>query len=453
MKRKNVKRIAGALAAVMMMAVVATGCGNQGVSVEETSKVTGSEKETSKVASSEEESTEQTTNSSWVSEKPIEVSVMVAEHPNQAILNDAPAHEEIFKKTNVKLDFQTVPQADYAEKKNVVLASNNFADIIYLSGSGDLATYGTEGLFEPLMQYVNEETMPNFYKLWQENPELQKYLVDGELYGFPKIKRNESAAGTGPVIRMDLLEENNIPVPGTWDELLDALIQLKEIYPDSTPWAVRNGTNQLLWTTAYSLGSGRGMYYDYDEGKYIFGPASENFKEVLSFLNRAYEAGVLDPEYVTATGDSLSSKMCSGQSFFYEDNTGFCTSWTASLNELEGSEDAKLMVIPVLENSFGQRRAIGYAKVISGEFFAINAGADNIEEIIKLIDWMYSEEGSDISNYGVEGVSFEYDENGEPQYIEDYVMQYKDGEPDGTYATYASLGVSMLDFSLWSANT
>ncbi len=163
--------------------------------------------------------------------------------------------------------------------------------------------------------------------------------------------------------------------------------------------------------------------------------------------------GVLDPEFATATAEQMESKLSSGRSFFYLDNSGFGQNYTKTLRKMEGMEEAVLQIIPIPENSFGQRRAMAYASELPGRFYALNASADNKEEIIKFIDWMYSKEGSDISNYGVEGVSFEYDENGEPQFIEEYVMQFKDASPSDYYAIYADMGITKLDWCLWACNT
>ena len=397
-------------------------------------------------------------NESKISDKEITVSFLLMDSPTQPLKNFAPAQQEIFKRTNIKMDYQIVPSSSYKDKKSILLGTNNFPDIAYLQNMEDVVTYGSTGILEPLTQYINEETMPNFYKFWQEYPEMKKFLLDGELYVFPVIARDESANGFGPVIRKDLLEKHNIESPKTFDELLDVLVQLKEIYPDSIPWTGRNGTNQLLKTTAYMLGSGygnSGMYYDYDVngGSYVFGPASSNFKEVLSYLNKAFTLGVLDPEFATTTAEQFESKLSSGRSFFYLDNSGFGQNYTQSLRKLDGLQDATMQVLPILENAFGQNRAVSYAKDIAGRFYAVNASAKNKEEIIQLIDWLYSKEGSDISNYGVEGESFEYNEAGEPEFKQDFVMQYKDAQPSAYYSIYSDLGITKLNFSLWAMNT
>lgn len=444
--RKRRQAAAGMMAAVMAAGALLGGCSSEG-NTQDTKDA---------VSQTSAQGTGEADQSSWISEEPLEVSIMLSDNANQPLKADTPSHEEIFKKTNIKLDIQIVPSSSYEEKKNIVLGTNNFPDIIYIPNTTDIVTYGDSGVFEPLMQYVNEETMPNFYRFWEQYPEMSKYLLDGELYVFPVVAREEDANGFGPVIRTDLLEENGLETPETFEELLDVLIKLKEADPSSVPWTGRKGTTQLLKTTSYMLGSGYGndgIYYDFDEEKYVFGPASQKFKAVLDYLSRAYGAGVLDPEFATTTSEQMDSKLASGKSFFYLDNSGFGANYTKQLNKIEGYEDAMFQIIPIPENSFGQRRAVAYATELPGRFYAVNAKSEHKEEIIKFIDWMYSEEGSDISNYGVEGYSFEYNEAGEPEFKEDYVMQFKDAQPSDYYAVFADLGITKLDWCLWACNT
>lgn len=460
MKKSILKKTAALLAAAAMSASLLAGCAseNQG-SASSAESSTQSVSSVTDGGNASSEASAENEHPSWVSDTPIEVRIMLMDNANQPLANDTPAHNEIFNKTNVRIKLEIVPQSSYDDKKNIALSTNNFPDIVYLRGYTDISDYADEGIFEPLTQYINEETMPNFYKFWQQYPEMQRYMVDGEMYVFPGIAREETANGFGPVIRTDLLEENNIPIPNTFDELLDALAELKKIYPDSIPWACRQGTGQLLRTTAYMLGSGhgdngrgQGMYWDEDKGQYVYGPASEEFKTVLAYLNKAYEMGVLDPEYATTDANSLATNASGGKSFFFCDNSGFGQNYTNELRKIDGLENATFQIIPIPENSYGQRRAVAYGTTFT-KLFAVNAQAKNKEELIKFIDWMYSQEGSDITNYGVEGVSFRYNEAGEPEYIPEYVMQFKDASPSDYYAVYTDLGVTKLDWCLWACNT
>lgn len=395
--------------------------------------------------------------SSKISDKELTVTVLMTDSPSQPLINFAPAQQEIFKKTNIKLDYQIVPSSSYQDKKSVLLATNNFPDIVNVS-TQDVTSYASTGIFEPLLQYVNVDKMPNFYEFWKKYPEMSKYTTNQELYVFPVIQREETANGFAPVLRTDLLEKNNIATPKTFDELLEAMIQLKKIYPDSIPWTGRKGTSQLLKTTSYMLGSGygsNGIYYDFDVngGSYVFGPASPNFKAVLAYLNKAFTTGVLDQDFATTTAEQFESKLSSGKSFLFIDNSGFGINYTKSLRKIAGNENATMQIIPIPENSFGKSRAVSYAKDLPGRFYALNASSKNKETIVKFMDWMYSKEGSDISNYGVEGESFEYNAKGEPEFKKDFVMKYKEAKPSTYYAIYSALGVTKLNFSMYACNT
>lgn len=395
--------------------------------------------------------TEQT---SKISEKERVIKVMFGEHPNQPVKEFAPAQQEIFKKTNIKLDFEIVPSSNYEDKKKILLATNNLPDILKINNN-DVNDYGKMGIFLPLMDYVNND-MVYFKEKWDSIPDLIKVTLDGELYGFPVIARNEAKNGFGPVIRVDLLEKHNIEAPETFDELIDVLAQLKEIYPDSSPWSMRSGTVKNIQKVAYMLGSGygdNGIYYDYDVdgGRYVFGPATPEFKNVLSYLNKAYEAGVLDRDYAVATKQQWEEKLTSGKSFFFLDNSGFGLNYTNNLRKTD--PDAKFQVLPILANQDGARRAIFYATTFTGAMYGVSAKVKDPDTVIKFIDWMYSEEGSNISNFGVEGETFELDANGEPQFIESYVKDFVDAQPAPYYAIYSDLGITKLNFSLWACNT
>jgi len=461
MKKTKSKLLCLVLCLVMLM----PGCSKE--AVEETkssaaeatdSQKTEEKKETTETTETADTEVETERASLWFDEELV-ITILLPDNSNQPLINYAPAQEEIHKKTNVKLEYQIVPASSYTEKQSVLLATNNFPDVIKVT-NGDIRSYYSEGIFVPLMNYVNEETMPNFYKLWEQyNSKLCKYLVSDELYAFPTIQRDEARNGFGVVLRTDLLEANNLPIPATFDELIDTMAKLKEIYPNSIPYTGRKGTTQLLKTLSYMLGSGygsSGMYYDYDVdgGRYVFGPATQEFKEVLSFLNKCYEKGILDPDFATTTAEQFEYKMTTGQSFMFVDNSGFGQNYTNTLKTIIGMENGELQVIPVPENSFGQRRAVAYETVLADRLFAINSKAERVEDIVAFFDWLYSEEGSNITNYGVEGTSFQLDANGEPQFIEDYINSVDaTGFSSKYYAVYTDLGITKLNFSLWATNT
>jgi ABC-type glycerol-3-phosphate transport system substrate-binding protein len=257
------------------------------------------------------------------------------------------------------------------------------------------------------------------------------------------------------------LAKHNLPVPKSFDQLLDVLEALKKIYPDSRPWSTRNGTRQLLTTTAYMLGSGFGtpeyegdsvVYYDREKngGTYICGPATPEFKTVLKFFADAYRRGVLNPDYATDTADTFRARLNSGQSFFYNDNSSFAVDYTNVLRQT--IPDASLEFIPFMTNSYGQRRAISYTDDLRPVIFAMRKDIKNPDQVIQFIDWMYSDEGRAITNYGKEGVSFRYNAQHVPEFIPEYIDRFRN-QPSVYYAAFSDAGITCNNFSPIGGNT
>ncbi len=202
----------------------------------------------------------------------------------------------------------------------------------------------------------------------------------------------------------DLLEKYNLETPTTWDELLDVLIAIKAQEPNLIGMTNRKAgnttaTRKLLDCLAYPLGAGSSMYRDIDtDGKWHYGPATENFKEVLSYLNRMWEAGVLDPDYASMTKDLWTEKLSSGQAICTVDNDGVVRNFNVALQTIDPT--AKLEVIPTLVNSLGEKRNTYYSENRPANAWVISASSENIELAVRFLDWCYSEEGTDVLTPG-----------------------------------------------------
>lgn len=57
---------------------------------------------------------------------------------------------------------------------------------------------------------------------------------------------------------------------------------------------------------------------------------------------------------------------------------------------------------------------------------SITTGCENPEMAAKFMNWFYTYDGYMVTNYGEEGVCFEYDENGDPVYT-DFIVHNPDG--------------------------
>lgn len=116
------------------------------------------------------------------------------------------------------------------------------------------------------------------------------------------------------MIRGDLLEEQGLDVPITYDDYKQTLTAIKEaygtpdpifLYPDNTKWI--------------SAGKNVQMGFSLDEnGETIYGPIEDNFREYLKIIHDWYESGLIYKDfYVIPEGQNINyliQKMSSGKS-------------------------------------------------------------------------------------------------------------------------------------------
>jgi len=96
--------------------------------------------------------------------------------------------------------------------------------------------------------------------------------------------------------------------------------------------------------------------------------------------------------------------------------------------ERTGQPDYDLRAIPDLMQKAGSPNKL--AKTSGGvgaSALAVSAQTEYPVECVEYMNWLYTEDGILVSNYGIEGDAFEYDENGKPQYTD--IIMNAEGMP------------------------
>ncbi|WP_282936211.1 extracellular solute-binding protein [Paenibacillus sp. RC67] len=380
------------------------------------------------------------------------LSWMRYEHSSQAIEVNSKVVQEIKKRKNVKIDLQSVPQSNYEDKKKTLMATNSIPDVI-LVNQNDLSDYADSNIFLDITPYLDK--MPNLQKLIQEKPDINKTKVDGKLYGFPLVTKWSVQSGLLPMIRIDLVRKLNLEPPTTYDELYRVLKKLKEAYPDSYPFTSRaangkTGTENLINPIAFGFGSGftnitgSKIYFEPTANRYQFGPFAPEFKEAIAYLHKLYKERLLDPDYSVATSQVWQEKLSSGKSFFFQDNNGFGANFNKALQAKD--PNAEFDLLPVIASDKGVKRNYIYQLDHLGEMYAISSKVENPEDVIKLIDWMYGEEGTHLTSFGVENVDYTFD--GGEYKISDVTKARFMNKQDPFRAMQSALGTGYLGLAL-----
>ena len=389
----------------------------------------------------------------------ITVKMMVTEPVTQELPEEFPLLDAIKEKFNINLELTIVPGADYGTKKATVLGTADLPDVVCGMTVDEVKQYGPSGMFLNLDEY--KSYAPDYFGLVDGEDraiETNKMRVNGNLYCFEKLEKYRVAIAPLIGIRMDLLEEQNIAVPTTFDEYYDALVKIKEAHPEMYGFSTRNGTNYLIGNFAYSMGTGgfptfnttRGMYLEPNTDSYVYGPTDEKFTRVVEFLRKAYADGILHPDYANMDKDTMFEKLSNGELISVYDNNSFISrTYNPALQQI--NPDAYFDILEPLKDEDGNVRAYRYNKDWTDNVAVISSRTEYPERIVEMMNWLYTEEGSLISNFGVEGVHYDM-VDGVPT-IKQEIIDECAGADDLTSAVLGKLGAGLLGMAYYVDET
>ena len=341
---------------------------------------------------------------------------------------------KIMKMANVNIDF-TIANGDnsaIAAQYTAMMASGNYPDVIHWlhheSYTGGLDQMLADGIIIELNDVI-DQYMPNYKAFLEANPEIASSLMNdkGQYLYFPCINPMETIEDImavtyyGLLIRQDWLDNVGLEVPTNIDEWYEVLTAFKVGDPngngvqDEMPF-VGGGSGISLFQPAFGFSSG--VYVDPDTGKVGYGQYTEKYKEWLETMAKWYAEGLIVDLY-DADGNGTSDT----DSWIIADLAGswkgLANAWGQHLPTLqEKNPNAFYAAVPWPETkdgiSYGGYNNISYINRYSA---VISTSCKNVEAVARLIDVMYTEEGSLLTTWGTLATeedpgSYYVDENG-----------------------------------------
>ena len=325
-------------------------------------------------------------------------------------------------------EYEFINMVDYKEKLNIICAGGDIPDLLSYGWDtqSNLITYGEDGLFEELTQHM--DSLPNYKAVLEadERAQYNLYTDNGELYAFYgatyQPDGSNTYSGGNMAIRKDVLDELGLEIPETLDDLFNCAMAIKEAHPDTYPMILHEewqSPESLVYCANHTKDD---RYYNGTE--YVYGPTEDAYKEALMEVNRWYTNGLISPDYFTHTSENGTAAVASGEAYVIPSVWfGYPTNWVTEY------PDQEWVLVPAVKNEkYGEPWAF-YASNpsewnVSNSYSAV-IGADSKvkDEMLQLMDLQYSDEVVDLVCWGVEGKTYEVDENGEkhilPQVRED----------------------------------
>ncbi len=367
-------------------------------------------------------------------------------------MNDTELYKELEKRTGVHLEFQHPPLGQEQEQFNLMVASNELPDIYEYDMSlyqGGAQKALTDEIIIPLNDLMAQYA-PNLTAVLQQNPEWDKNVKtdDGTYYTFPFIRGDDRLrVYAGPMVRQDWLDELGLPVPETiadWETMLTAF---KEQKGATNPFSFELKKLKLYNMIAGAYGVSNDMFLD-DSGTVQFGPMMPAYKEYLTTLKRWYDTGLLDRDFATSDGTTVTNKITTSKAGA---TVGGAGGNLGNYMNLMKSQDPNFNMMPVPYPTLnkGETPMFGQLDPSSGNNAFISPMCKQPEIAAKFLDYGYSEEGHMLFNFGIENVSYTM-QDGNPIYTEE-IMNHPEGwsfsESLCQYARSSNNGPFVQDFA------
>lgn len=335
-------------------------------------------------------------------------------------------YKELENLTGIHLDFVIVPIFTANESFSVMVAGGEYCDIMNLFTQ--YYTDGAESAIEDeiiidLAEYL-DEYMPNYKASLALNKEfvIQSYTDNGCLPSANTLWVETEGVSAGPYIRKDWCDAVGMDLPVTYDDY-EKLFEA---------WAVELGKTDFYGLAPYGVDSGNTMSAGYAtagyqgtesardpflviDGTVEYGPTNDGFREYLEMMARWFEKGYINRDYTSWASSGIPmDEQVNG-------TIGYATTERdrmQTIMEMSDDPDIELVGVTIPVKNEGDVAHYRNAEYLISVGSSISTECEDIDLAVKYIDFMYSDEGTFLANYGIVGETCEIDENGEPQLTE-----------------------------------
>lgn len=344
---------------------------------------------------------------------------------------DMPTMPLIEEATGVHVEFREVPDSAAYEQFNLRIASGDFCDFMAM----DYYTGGVEAAYEEdivldLTDMVDEH-MPNYMAVvdTMDDYTLKSiYTEDGRILRIWTLASNV-VSEQGLSYRADWAEEFGFDKLVTVDDMFDYLSAVKDKYNCTYPIFIDNSASLEGFTGSFgAVGLNMG-WTDLGmmlEGDTVVSSAThDGYRKYIEAFNKFYSAGLIKdnfyneaygPDYINAyvMEDNCAVTAIRGDKFTTLTENAISPTFrfeaTTPLVEKEG--DTYKFLMKTSHTGMGN--------------MSVTTTCANPEMALEFMNWFYTYDGYMITNYGEEGVCFEYNEDGDPVYT-DFIVNNPDG--------------------------
>lgn len=327
-------------------------------------------------------------------------------------------------KEDLNLDIEFITGDD--TNLNTYFASGELPDIITIFDSNSDIARKADDWALPL-QDLADTYDPYFYEVAREDTMNWYQLEDEKTYGYPDYSNTAEDFESGSIyardafiIREDVYKAIGEPDMTTPENFKKAMKSIKEKFPDLIPFGfndfAQDGTsNGSMDGIVQDM---LGVPYTDADGNFYDRNLDEDYIEWVKAFRQVREDGNISDDSFTDDGDSFKERIQTGQyatvmigSFV---NQGIPLQTFASNNP-----DAQYIAVDSIKSSKGNEPTLSQAGISGWMINYITKQAKDPAKAIQLFTYLLSDHGQMLTNFGIEGETYETVEDGKVKFTEE----------------------------------
>ena len=347
----------------------------------------------------------------------ITLKMVAGKAKNTNDFNEIETFINLEEKTNIKIEWDLIPQEGFNDRKSLILASNELPDAFFGTSAGGIVeeeavTYGSQGVFLPLEKYI-EDYAVNIKGIFEKLPDAKRVStsLDGHIYTLPFIQEiNANLVFTRMYINKSWLDKLSLPVPATTDELVTALKAFRDNdpngnkKPDEIPLSfIYKNHNMGHYAMMGSFGcpDSKDHVAVKDKKAYITATMPE-YKEAVKFFSSLYKENLIDKEVFTHDSSQYKAKGNQADALY-----GLLFDWGGT--SVVGTErfDKDYVPLAPLKGFKGDQTWLVREPSIWSGYFVVTSANKYPEATLRWADQLYDEKTSMELQYGPIGLTLE----------------------------------------------
>ncbi|GAA1694693.1 ABC transporter substrate-binding protein [Nonomuraea maheshkhaliensis] len=357
------------------------------------------------------------------------VSVMAAANPDMK-LDTNQTTALLSDKFKIKFQWQstTMDGAAAKEKRQIAISSGDYPDLFLLIPYVDAFTkpelqkLGKQGVAMPLEDLIKQHA-PNIQKALDSNSVLKAMSTapDGHIYALPQWSDCYHCTYPNKLwINSAWLKKLKLEMPKTTEELREVLRAFKTKDPngngkaDEVPMTTdkQNSTliGYLMGAFAYApYGAGNGVpsLLQLEGGKVTTSVDKPQWREGLKYIKSLYEEGLIDQASFTQNAEALQAVGNDPDAVRIGSSPVLWPGIFVQLGSKDGRDEQYDAAPPLTGpdgtslTAYNNPTSIGYTFMLTNK-----SSMEARVAAIKMLDYMYTDEGAIIANSGPEGVGW-----------------------------------------------